>query len=236
MIQLNYLNESFAKLPLDWQEILTNNLQSELEAIDRQLIVTNQSYTIYPPRQYIFEALNTSNPHNISVVILGQDPYHGENEANGLAFTVNPHVKTPPSLRNILLELGNEYGVPSASLNRNILMTWPKQGVVLLNTTLTVIKDKANSLANIGWNYITDYIIQQISRLNNNVVFLLWGAFARSKKYLINPKHHLILYAPHPSPLSAYRGFFGCNHFIQANQYLVQHNQTPIYWIPENLR
>ena len=163
-------------------------------------------------------------------MILGQDPYHGAGEANGLAFSVNSDIKIPPSLRNIYKELELEFG--NAQIDSgDMLISWANQGVLLLNATLTVIKDKPNSLADIGWQAVTDKITSEISKKASNVVFMLWGSFAQKKADLIDGARHCILSTTHPSPLSAYRGFLGCNHFKLANEYLVKNNKKPIVWI-----
>ncbi|MCE2705765.1 MAG: uracil-DNA glycosylase [Proteobacteria bacterium] len=230
MNQFKYLNESFTKLPIEWQLFLSNELYPELIAIDSTLLNLSTKHTILPPQNLIFEALAKTPLNKISVVILGQDPYHGIGEANGLAFAVNHGVKLPPSLKNILIELNNEYPDNKQNLSAANLTKWAEQGVLLLNNSLTVIENQANSLANIGWNTITNQIIKKISASLYNVVFILWGAFAQKKSVLIDDKNHLILKSPHPSPLSSYRGFFGCNHFILANKYLEQHLKQPIIW------
>ncbi len=230
MNQLNYLNTSFKKLDDSWQQFLIEKLKQELYSIDNMLVKMAENTTIFPPNNLIFEALTKTKLHDVSVVIIGQDPYHGINEANGLAFAVNNDIKLPPSLKNILKELKQEYPNSPTEPNNQSLLTWAKQGVLLLNSTLTVIQDKPNSLANIGWDLITNQIIKKISDSHINNVFILWGAFATQKSIFIDQNKHLILKAPHPSPLSAYRGFFGCNHFIQTNEYLTAHHKTPITW------
>ncbi len=187
------------------------------------------SKTIFPPKDEIFRALEKLPYDEVKVVIIGQDPYHGENEAHGLAFSVKKGVRIPPSLRNIFKELKNEYEdfeIP----NNGCLMPWVEEGVLLLNATLTVEKDKANSHKNIGWQNFTDKIIEFINQKEEPVVFLLWGNFAISKKSLITNPKHLILESVHPSPLSASRGFFGNGHFVKANQFLEKNSIKPINW------
>lgn len=231
MIKLNYLNSSFSQLDSSWQAILSNYCKDELIVIDQTLSKIGKSSVIYPPREQIFNAMVSTPFNKIKVVILGQDPYHGDGEANGLAFAVNSGIKLPPSLRNILLELGVEFNRGVGNFDGSLLNTWARQGVLLLNSSLTVLKDQANSLAYIGWDNVTNKIIQQINDQHRHVVFILWGNFAKQKIKLINPAHHLILTSAHPSPLSSYRGFFGCNHFLQANQYLAKYT-TEINWLP----
>ena len=183
---------------------------------------------IFPPGRQIFAAFNATPFNEVKVVILGQDPYHDVGQANGLCFSVNDGIQFPPSLRNIFQEIHNDVGSPipqSGDLTR-----WAKQGVLLLNATLTVEAHKAASHQRQGWEQFTDEVISHLSQHRQNVVFILWGSYAISKRTLINPDKHLILTSVHPSPLSAYRGFFGNKHFSKANNYLVEHGKTPIVW------
>ena len=183
--------------------------------------------TIYPPKQRVFSALKTTEFDDVKVVILGQDPYHGEGQAHGLAFSVQPGVQPPPSLVNMFKEINTEYGT---KLGKNgCLLSWAKQGVLLLNTALTVRAGQANSHKGMGWETFTDAVIKALNQKQTPVVFMLWGANARSKKKLITNENHLVLETVHPSPLSAYGGFFGCNHFKKANEFL-QKFTTPIDW------
>lgn len=185
------------------------------------------SKTIYPPAQDLFNAFKLTDFNNIKVVILGQDPYHGEKEAMGLSFSVRRGVRTPPSLRNIFKELKSDLNIERTDTD---LSDWAKQGVFLLNTVLTVEKDKANSHKDIGWEIFTDYVIKQINDRLDNVVFILWGRQARDKKkYITNPNHYIIESA-HPSPLSAYNGFFESKPFSKTNEYLEKHNKKKINW------
>ncbi len=178
--------------------------------------------TCYPPKSRILRALSLTDYDNVKVVILGQDPYHGEGEANGLAFAVSNGIKLPPSLINIYKELYNDLGIPPANVGN--LECWAKEGVLLLNAVLSVEKDKAASHKDIGWEKFTDAIIKKINEKETPVVFILWGNFARSKKNLItNPKHYIIE-SPHPSPLSASRGFFGSKPFSKTNNFLRKNN------------
>lgn len=188
----------------------------------------NPNYHIYPPAAEIFAAFDATPFRQVKVVIIGQDPYHGPQQANGLAFSVNPSVKMPPSLVNIFKEIADDCSTPfpaDGNLDR-----WARQGVLLLNAALTVREHQAGSHANIGWHRFTDAAVEALNRQRDNLVFMLWGSDAQRKGAGIDRERHLVLCAPHPSPLSAYRGFFGCKHFSQANQYLINHNKTPIIW------
>ena len=189
--------------------------------------------TIFPPKAKVFSAFEVCDYPDVKVVILGQDPYHEVNQAHGMCFSVNPGVKIPPSLVNIYKELHDDLGcyIP----NNGYLMPWAKQGVFLLNTVMSVEEGKANSHANKGWEIFTDHTIQKINEKEDPVVFMLWGRNARNKASMIDRNKHLVLECAHPSPLSAYYGFFGCRHFSQANAFLVQHGKEPIHWQIENL-
>lgn len=183
---------------------------------------------VFPPGKEIFNAFDHCPLDSVKVVILGQDPYHGPGQAHGLSFSVRPGVPFPPSLLNILKEIKSDIGIdmpPNGDLTR-----WANQGVFLLNATLTVRANQAGSHQNQGWETFTDEVIKTISEHRNNVVFMLWGAYAQRKADLIDSGKHLILKAPHPSPLSAHRGFLGCRHFSQANQYLAEKNLQPVKW------
>lgn len=184
--------------------------------------------TIYPPKELIFRALELTPFENIKVVILGQDPYHGEGEANGLAFSVNKGVKLPPSLRNIYEELKSDMGIKIP--NHGDLTSWAKQGVLLLNSVLTVEKDKPASHRNIGWEEYTDSIIKKISDKKENIVFILWGKYAQSKKDFIDERKYLVISSPHPSPFSANKGFFGSKPFSKTNTYLKSKGKKEIDW------
>lgn len=187
-----------------------------------------QEHQIFPPGRQIFSAFWQCPLPSVKVVILGQDPYHGEGQAHGLSFSVIPGVPFPPSLLNIFKELKNDLGIdmpPHGDLTR-----WANQGVFLLNATLTVRANQAGSHQHQGWETFTDEVIRTVSRERNHVVFLLWGAFAQKKEELIDSSKHLILKAPHPSPLSAHWGFFGSGHFSKANDYLLATQQSPIDW------
>lgn len=186
-----------------------------------------KSKVIYPKYKDIFNALRYTDYDEVKVVILGQDPYHGENEAHGLSFSVLEGVAMPPSLRNIFKELKNDVGV---SRNQTDLTDWSKQGVLLLNSIMTVIKDHPLSHKNNGWEIFTDFIITKLGERKEPMVFILWGSYARSKKELIKNKNHLILESVHPSPLSANRGFFGSKPFSKTNNFLEKNGVKPIEW------
>lgn len=184
--------------------------------------------TVYPPDPLVFSALNRTLPEKVKVVILGQDPYHGPGQANGLSFSVNDGVDLPPSLKNIFKEVNEDVGVPIPT-NGN-LERWADQGVLLLNATLTVRAREAGSHQNRGWERFTDVVISALSEKETGVVFLLWGSFAQKKASLIDQSKHQIFTAPHPSPLSAYRGFLGCKHFSKANAFLKSLGKEEIRW------
>ncbi|WP_457913815.1 uracil-DNA glycosylase [Candidatus Gillettellia adelgis] len=186
--------------------------------------------TIYPLQKDIFNAFRFTALSDVKVVILGQDPYHGPKQADGLSFSVHPDTQVPPSLANIYKELKND--IPGFTCpNHGSLQSWAKQGVLLLNTVLTVEGHHANSHAHLGWKIFTDTVITTLNKHCNHLVFLLWGAYAKKKGNLINRKCHHVLETSHPSPFSAYRGFFGCRHFSKTNQFLKQHGVQPINWL-----
>lgn len=187
-----------------------------------------QGKVIYPASKNIFNAFNSTPLDQVKVVILGQDPYHGPNQAHGLCFSVQPGIPAPPSLQNMFKELHRDLGMPIPS--HGCLQAWANQGVLLLNATLTVEQARAGSHQGRGWETFTDKAIQLVNEQCQGVVFLLWGSYAQKKAAFIDPGRHLILKAPHPSPLSAHRGFIGCGHFSKVNHYLVQLNKTPIEW------
>lgn len=188
---------------------------------------------IFPPADEIFTAFELTPLSEVKVVIIGQDPYHGEGQAHGLCFSVKPDIETPPSLVNIYKELNTDLGcyIP----NNGYLTKWAKQGVLLLNTVLTVRAHQANSHRGIGWEEFTDAAIRILNEQDRPIVYLLWGKPAQAKKSMLNNPKHLILEAPHPSPLSAYRGFFGCRHFSKTNEFLKENGLSPIDWQIENL-
>lgn len=184
---------------------------------------------IYPPAKDVFNAFRFTEFNQVKVVILGQDPYHGPNQAHGLCFSVLPGIKPPPSLVNMYKELAQDiegFQMPA----HGFLQSWAEQGVLLLNTVLTVEQGKAHSHATSGWEVFTDRVIEAINQHQQGVVFLLWGSHAQKKGHFIDRNKHYVLAAPHPSPLSAHRGFLGCRHFSQTNQLLSQQGKTPIHW------
>ncbi|MBX3020992.1 MAG: uracil-DNA glycosylase [Bdellovibrionales bacterium] len=183
---------------------------------------------IYPRGSEFFAALNACPFDKVKVVILGQDPYHGVNQAHGLCFSVKPGVEIPPSLVNIYKELKNDLGIAPAAHGH--LQSWADQGVLLLNATLSVEAGKAGSHQKKGWEQFTDAVVEHLNRERSGLVFVLWGSYAQKKGEVIDAKKHLVLKGPHPSPLSAHRGFFGCKHFSQINAYLKSQGQTPIDW------
>lgn len=186
------------------------------------------SHQIFPPKEDLFQAFDLTPLKEVKVVIIGQDPYHNVGQAHGLCFSVKPDVEVPPSLQNIYKELSDDLGIKIP--NNGYLVDWAKQGVLLLNTVLTVRAHEANSHRGIGWETFTDAAIKALNKEDRPMVFLLWGAPAGKKKELLNNPKHLILTAPHPSPLSAYRGFFGCRHFSKTNEYLKNNGYEAIDW------
>lgn len=189
---------------------------------------------VYPPGRLIFAAFDRTPFDRVKVVVLGQDPYHEPGQAQGLAFYVPPGIRTPPSLLNIAKELADEYPERAASNGGSLaipdLLSWTNQGVLLLNATLTVAAGAAGSHQGRGWERFTDAVVEHLAKERENLVFMLWGAYAQRKGAVIDRSRHLVLESPHPSPLSASRGFFGCNHFRTANEYLVRHGAEPIAW------
>jgi len=183
---------------------------------------------IYPEKSNVFNAIQSTPFSDVKVVIIGQDPYHNPGQAHGLSFSVPQGVKPPPSLANIFKELKSDCGIDTPK--NGCLESWAQQGVLLLNAVLTVEENKPQSHATIGWQYFTDYIIQSLNQHPNTIIYLLWGSHAQKKAALIDTKKHVILTAPHPSPLSAHRGFLGCKHFSKANDILIKTGRTPIDW------
>jgi len=215
----------------DWQAFIQREQnKSYFQEIERFLAKERaENETIFPLEEDVYSAFSYSKIGEVKVVILGQDPYHGEGQAHGLAFSVKPGIKVPPSLRNMYKEL--ESDIPDFKTPEHGYLTpWAKQGVLLLNTVLTVRQAQANSHAKIGWQHFTDAVIEEINLQNDGCVFILWGSHAQKKASKLDKSKHLILKGPHPSPLSAYRGFFGCKHFSQTNEWLVSKGQTPIEW------
>lgn len=218
----------------DWLAPLTPEFKkpyyAELYKKIREEYSTRQ---IFPPADEIFTAFELTPLSEVKVVIIGQDPYHGDGQAHGLCFSVKPDIETPPSLVNIYKELNSDLGcfIP----NNGYLTKWAKQGVLMLNTVLTVRAHQANSHRGIGWEEFTDAAIRILNEQDRPIVYLLWGKPAQMKKSMLNNPMHLILEAPHPSPLSAYRGFFGCQHFSKTNEFLKEHGLEPVDWQIENL-
>jgi uracil-DNA glycosylase len=214
-----------------WSDILAQEKQKDYFIQLMQFVQQEREKgkTIYPPASQVFASLKLTPFDKVKVVILGQDPYHGPNQANGLAFSVNKGVSLPPSLKNIYKEIEQDLGSPCAP--HGDLTQWAEQGVLLLNTVLTVEAAKAHSHKDKGWERFTDTVISGLNKAPQHIVFLLWGSHAQKKAALIDSQKHTILKAPHPSPLSAHRGFLGCRHFSQANQALISHQQQAIDWI-----
>jgi len=212
-----------------WLKVLSTEFEQPYFAnLKAFLLEEKRKYVVYPPGSLIFNAFEHTPFYKVKVVILGQDPYHGEKQAHGLCFSVPDGVQPPPSLVNMYKEIYNDLGItPSSSGN---LECWADQGVFLLNATLTVRAANAGSHQNKGWESFTDKVIKNLSSERENLVFLLWGNYARAKKTLIDSHKHLVLEAPHPSPLSVHNGFFGCKHFSKTNEYLRQHGIEPIDW------
>lgn len=222
------------KLDNDWQEQIGEEFSKPYYLNIREFLKKEyKTYTVYPNPYDIFNALKFTPYSEVKVVILGQDPYHGPNQAHGLSFSVQPGVEIPPSLQNIYKELNDDLGVPIP--NHGCLEEWAKQGVLLLNASLTVRAGMPASHSRIGWETFTDAVIKKLNDRQDQVVFILWGNYARSKKSMIDPKKHKIIESPHPSPLSAHRGFFGSKPFSKANQFLIEIGKEPIDWSLSNI-
>ena len=212
-----------------WKELLTDVLSSDsAQELTTFISREREQFAVYPPDDQVFAALSYFSPTETSVVILGQDPYHEHGQAHGLSFSVQPNVAIPPSLRNIFAERENDIGLQPPI--HGTLTPWAQQGVLLLNTSLTVREGVAGSHAKKGWEAVTDQIIRAVNDNTERCVFILWGAHAQTKKKLITQGHHAVLEAPHPSPLSAYRGFFGSSHFSRTNALLQEAGRAPINW------
>mgnify|MGYP001413529795 FL=1 len=217
------------QLHREWISIFEKEFSKKyFQKINSEVNNCSSNKLLCPKKENIFKAFEKTNFNDLKIVILGQDPYHGNDQANGLAFAVNENQKTPPSLRNIFKEIKNDLNHHTQT--KKNLEFWAKQGVLLLNSSLTVKLGTANSHSNLGWDLFTNNILKEISLLKNKVVFILWGNYAQKKEILIDFKKHLILKAPHPSPLSAYRGFFGCKHFSKANEFLKSNHLKEIIW------
>ncbi len=213
----------------NWDKILKEEFEKEyFQNLIRFVTEEYNKKTIFPPQNEIFNAFRHTPYDKVKVVILGQDPYHGENQAQGLSFSVRNEVGRPPSLQNIFKEIESDLGLKISK--NNSLIPWTEEGVLLLNAVLTVEKDKAASHKDQGWEQFTDAVIQKINEKDTPVVFILWGAYARSKKVFITNPLHRIIESPHPSPFSAYNGFFGSKPFSKTNHFLEQNNMKPINW------
>lgn len=220
------------KIAQGWKNVLSSEFRKDyFKNITDQLKTEKQSkQVIYPPGSLIFNAFNTTDFDKVKVIIIGQDPYHGPGQAHGLSFSVQQGIKPPPSLINIYKEIENDLGIKMPRDNGD-LTSWATQGVLLLNASLTVRANQPNSHAGIGWNIFTDAVIQQLNDSKENLVFILWGNFAKEKGIHIDTKKHLVLKAAHPSPFAADKGFFGCRHFSKTNEYLIQQGIDPIDWL-----
>lgn len=218
------------KLEPSWLAHLADEFQQDYMAELRRFLreEKRRGKVIYPPGHLIFNALNTTPFDKVKVVILGQDPYHGPGQAHGLCFSVLPGVQPPPSLVNIFKEIEADLGIPPP--NHGCLQYWAEQGVLLLNAVLTVERFKAASHQGKGWERFTDRVVSELNMKREHLVFLLWGSYAQKKGQIIDRNRHLVLQSTHPSPLSAHRGFLGCRHFSQANDYLIKTGQQPIDW------
>jgi uracil-DNA glycosylase len=218
----------------DWHSLLEDEFKKDYYLELRKFLINEyRTKTIYPDMHDIFNALHYTAYKDVKVVVLGQDPYHGPNQAHGLSFSVKPGIPAPPSLMNIYKELNSDLGcyIP----NNGYLKKWADQGVMLLNTVLTVRAGQANSHQNIGWEHFTDKVISLLNDREDPIVFILWGSNAQSKLKIINNSRHYIIKSPHPSPLSAHRGFFGSKPFSSTNKFLVSTGKKPIDWQIENI-
>lgn len=219
----------------DWRQVMAEELEKPYyKQLSHFVLQEYHSHTIYPPMDDIYNAFQETPLSKVKVLLLGQDPYHNVNQAHGMSFSVLPsQTEIPPSLQNIYKELHDDLGcyIP----NNGYLVKWAKQGVLLLNTVLTVRAHSANSHRGHGWEQFTDRVIEVLNEQDHPIVYLLWGKPAQSKRSMLNNPKQLVLTAPHPSPLSAYRGFFGCRHFSKANAFLQEHGVEPIDWQIENI-
>ncbi|MFP3979395.1 uracil-DNA glycosylase [Marinobacter sp. KMM 10035] len=213
-----------------WKEHLTGEFRQPYMQALAEFLAEEESAgkVLFPDRKHCFNALNNTPLDQVRVVILGQDPYHGPGQANGLSFSVRPGVRTPPSLVNIFKEMQTDLGIEPP--DHGCLQPWAEQGVLLLNSVLTVAQGQAGAHQGKGWETFTDRVIETVNRECEGVVFLLWGSYARKKGQHIDRSRHLVLEGPHPSPLSSYRGFFGCKHFSRANDWLREQGRSPVSW------
>jgi len=212
-----------------WKKILHSEFSKDyFKNLNNFLIEEYKNYTVYPKKEHIFAAINKTEFEKVKIVIIGQDPYHGKNQANGIAFSVNDNITNPPSLKNILKELADDLNKDTKHVN---VVDWANQGVLLLNSILTVRESFPGSHKNKGWEIFTDFLIESLVNKRKNLIFIIWGAQAKKKITSIDLSNHYILESPHPSPLSSYRGFFGCKHFSKANKILRNLNKKEIKWI-----
>tara|TARA_B100000530_G_scaffold82563_1_gene50202 strand:+ start:84 stop:755 length:672 start_codon:yes stop_codon:yes gene_type:complete len=212
-----------------WKKILHSEFSKDyFKNLNNFLIEEYKNYTVYPKKEHIFAAINKTEFEKVKIVIIGQDPYHGKNQANGIAFSVNDNITNPPSLKNILKELADDLNKDTKHVN---LVDWANQGVLLLNSILTVRESFPGSHKNKGWEIFTDFLIESLVNKRKNLIFIIWGAQAKKKITSIDLSNHYILESPHPSPLSSYRGFFGCKHFSKANKILRNLNKKEIKWV-----
>ena len=212
-----------------WKKILHSEFSKDyFKNLNNFLIEEYKNYTVYPKKEHIFAAINKTEFEKVKIVIIGQDPYHGKNQANGIAFSVNDNITNPPSLKNILKELADDLNKDTKHVN---LVEWANQGVLLLNSILTVRESFPGSHKNKGWEIFTDFLIESLVNERKDLIFIIWGAQAKKKITSIDLSNHYILESPHPSPLSSYRGFFGCKHFSKANKILRNLNKKEIKWV-----
>lgn len=223
------ISTRFSKVETDWNPILKNESKKDYwKDLQRFLDQERANYDVYPPKHRVFTAFHLTPYENVKILILGQDPYHSTGQANGLCFSVDAETPTPPSLRNIFKELEGDLGIPHPK--DGDLTPWAKQGVLLLNATLTVRQNEAGSHQGKGWEIFTDQVIREVNNKGERVVFILWGAFARKKKELIDLQRHVVIESAHPSPLSAHRGFLGSRPFSKSNEALSEAGVEPINW------
>lgn len=225
------------KLHPSWKSVLAQDLRAPYMARLRTFLQSElqAGKRVYPPMREVFSALDHCPLEQVRVVVIGQDPYHGENQAHGLSFSVKPGVPPPPSLRNIFQEIQEDMQTSTSSqrqfsMNQGCLNGWAEQGVLLLNSVLTVVAGRSGSHQGYGWEQFTDKVVNIVNEQRENVVFLLWGRPAQEKGAIVDRRKHYVLNAPHPSPLSAKSGFFGCRHFSKTNSYLQSHGSEPIDW------
>lgn len=226
------MNTRTVQIDESWQQLLADEFAADYMTKLSDFLRDEKQCgkTIYPPGTEIFNAFNVTPVDKVKVVVIGQDPYHGPGQAHGLCFSVETGVEIPPSLRNIFQEIGTDLGQDVARKS-GCLTGWAEQGVLLLNSVLTVERGRAGSHQGRGWERFTDAVVRRLVESRDGLVFLLWGSYAHNKGAEVDPARHAILKSPHPSPLSAHRGFFGCGHFSKTNQYLVNAGQSPIDWL-----